>query len=216
MTQAITKNRLLATLAATILVVVPAAWADGNDYDDEEWQKRFAGASEPEFRKDWHPDYRYATGMPKAHAAETCPHTSATCGSQGKSAQGKELDTAAARAADHALKLVGKPYRYGGSSPSSGFDASGLVHYSFGLAGAAVPRSAEELRSASALVTAPTLHRGDLLFFDEDGKNEAHVAIYLGAGEFIHALSSGGRVRRDRLCLPYWKQHLSQARRLDI
>jgi cell wall-associated NlpC family hydrolase len=119
---------------------------------------------------------------------------------------------AADRAASHALKMVGKLYRYAGSSPS-GFDCSGLVQFSFGQAGVVVPRSTEEQQRASARVRVSNLQRGDLLFFDQEGKKNSHVGIYLGDGRFVHAPSSGKKVRTDRLDSPYWKKHLSEARR---
>jgi murein DD-endopeptidase len=121
---------------------------------------------------------------------------------------------AAERAAGHALKMLGKPYRYGGMSPSSGFDCSGLVHFSFRQVGVSVPRSAELQLRASAPVRGAQLRRGDLLFFDQDGKKKSHVAIYVGDGRFVHAPSSGKQVRADRLDSPYWKKHLAEVRRL--
>ena len=121
---------------------------------------------------------------------------------------------AAERAASHAVKMLGKPYRYGGMTPSSGFDCSGLVHFSFQQAGVSVPRSTEMQLRASAPVRGAQLRRGDLLFFDQDGKKKSHVAIYVGDGQFVHAPSSGKRVRADRLDSPYWKRHLSEVRRI--
>lgn len=121
---------------------------------------------------------------------------------------------AADRAASHALKMLGKPYRYGGMSPSTGFDCSGLVQFSFRQAGLAVPRSTELQLRASAPVRGTQLRRGDLLFFDQDGKKKSHVAIYVGDGTFVHAPSSGKRVRADRLDSPYWKKHLAEVRRI--
>ena len=118
---------------------------------------------------------------------------------------------AAERAAGHAAKMVGKPYRYGGESPSRGFDCSGLVQYSFRQAGIRVPRSTELQLRASSPVS--QLRPGDLVFFDQEGKKRSHVGIYLGAGRFVHAPSSGKRVRIDRLDAPYWRKHLADKRR---
>ena len=115
-------------------------------------------------------------------------------------------------AASQAVKMVGKPYKYGGSSPS-GFDCSGLVLYSYKQAGLALPHSTDKQRSTSRLVKVSELRRGDLLFFNQEGKKYGHVAIYAGNGKFVHAPSSGKSVRTDRLDNPYWKKHLSEARR---
>jgi len=116
------------------------------------------------------------------------------------------------RAAAHAAKMVGKPYRYGGASPS-GFDCSGLVQFSYRQAGVAVPRSTEEQLRASKPVRG-SMRRGDLLFFDQEGKKKSHVGLYLGNGKFVHAPSSGKRVRTDTLDAKYWKQHLAEVRRI--
>ena len=118
------------------------------------------------------------------------------------------------RAAAHALKLVGAPYRYGGASPSRGFDCSGLVQYSFRHAGLSLPHNTEKQRLASRPIRRAELRRGDLLFFDEEGKKNSHVGIYVGGGQFVHAPSSGKHVRRDRMDAPYWRKHLSEIRRV--
>ena len=120
---------------------------------------------------------------------------------------------AADRAAGQAAKMVGKPYKFGGSSPT-GFDCSGLVQYSYRQAGVAVPHNTDKQRRASRPVKVADLRRGDLLFFDQEGKKNSHVGIYLGDGRFVHAPSSGKKVRANRLDQPYWKKHLSEARRL--
>lgn len=121
---------------------------------------------------------------------------------------------ASARAADIAQRFIGKPYRYGGETPA-GFDCSGLVHYSFGRAGIAVPRTTGALVRDGRRVARGRLRKGDLLFFNQDGKRASHVAIYLGDQTFVHAPSSGKHVRRDRLNNPYWRKHFAGARRVD-
>ena len=115
-------------------------------------------------------------------------------------------------ASDIAATMVGKPYRYGGNTPQ-GFDCSGLVYFSFQRAGLNVPRSTETQREKSRKVPASRLTRGDLLFFNQEGKYSSHVGIYLGRNRFVHAPSSGKRVRVDSLTDPYWQKHLVDARR---
>jgi murein DD-endopeptidase len=117
------------------------------------------------------------------------------------------------QAAGYALTMVGKPYRYGGSSPK-GFDCSGLVMYSYKNAGVALPHNTDRQRSATRSIKVAELRRGDLLFFNQEGKKYGHVGIYVGDGKFVHAPSSGKSVRSDRLDSPYWKKHLSEARRI--
>lgn len=117
------------------------------------------------------------------------------------------------RAAGVAVKMVGKRYRFGGESPSTGFDCSGLVQFSYRQAGLAVPRSTEQQLRHSRVVKRAQLRRGDLVFFDQEGKKHSHVGIYLGDGRFVHAPSSGKQVRIDRLDSRYWQAHLSAVRR---
>jgi cell wall-associated NlpC family hydrolase len=79
-----------------------------------------------------------------------------------------------------------------------------------------MPRSTEEQRRASRPVRAENLQAGDLLFFDQEGKKNSHVGIYVGRGEFVHAPSSGKQVRSDRMDAPYWRKHLSEVRRVNV
>lgn len=122
----------------------------------------------------------------------------------------------AERAASIALSMVGRPYRYGKASAEAGFDCSGLVQYSYREAGLDIPRTTDAQWQISAPVNGLRLRRGDLLFFDQEGRKNSHMGIYLGNGEFVHAPSSGKRVRTDRLDSFYWRRHFSEARRLEI
>lgn len=124
---------------------------------------------------------------------------------------GQEVD-AGADAAQHALGMVGTPYRFGGSSPQ-GFDCSGLVHYSYARAGMRVPRSVEGLWDNSLPVSSARIRPGDLLFFHIDGKHNSHIGLYIGNDRFVHAPSSGKLVSVASLANRYWRQHFSAARR---
>jgi murein DD-endopeptidase len=124
-------------------------------------------------------------------------------------------DSRAERAAGNALKMMGRPYHYGGASPTSGFDCSGLVHYSYKQSGVVLPHNTEKQRVSGRHIQKAELRRGDLVFFDQEGKKNSHVGIYLGNGKFVHAPSSGKHVRSDRLDSPYWKKHFSEARRVS-
>ncbi len=103
-----------------------------------------------------------------------------------------------------ALEQVGRPYRYGGADPS-GFDCSGLVHFSYGQAGIATPRTTGALWRSLAPVRSGALEEGDVLFFDIEGK-VSHVGLYLGNGRFVHAPSSGRNVTVARLDQPYYRR----------
>ena len=119
------------------------------------------------------------------------------------------------RAAEHALAMVGAPYRYGGVNPD-GFDCSGLVHYSFRKVGIALPRDTFSLRKIGIEIDLDDLVKGDLVFFDQEGKKSSHVGIYLGDGRFVHAPSTGGKVRADKIDLTYWRKHFNEARRIRM
>jgi murein DD-endopeptidase len=118
------------------------------------------------------------------------------------------------KAADMALTMVGRPYKFKGDSPS-GFDCSGLVRYSYLASGIDLPHGTEALRQRTRPVLVHNMRKGDLLFFNELGKKYSHVGIYVGDDCFVHAPSTGGRVRTDSLQDPYWKKHFLGARRLD-
>lgn len=120
------------------------------------------------------------------------------------------------RAADHALTMVGKPYRYGGNNPNSGFDCSGLIQWSYGRAGVRLAHGTEHLRRQSRPISLGSLRRGDLLFFTQLGKKSSHVAIYLGDDRFVHAPSTGKSVYVADLTNGYWKKHFDQARRIEV
>jgi cell wall-associated NlpC family hydrolase len=120
---------------------------------------------------------------------------------------------AASRAADVALTMTGRPYRHGGSTPA-GFDCSGLVHYSYARVGVQLSRDTRGLREQTGEIARTELRPGDLVFFDQDGKKFSHVGIYLGEGRFVHAPSSGGKVRTDDLQSDYWTRHFVEARRI--
>ncbi len=118
-----------------------------------------------------------------------------------------------------ALGLVGTPYRYGGNTPDSGFDCSGLIGYVFrGAAGLSLPRTTREMSNVGgAAIRRDALQAGDLLFFATNGgRGVSHAAIYVGEGRFVHAPSSGGTVRLDSLSNSYWQRtYLSAKRILD-
>lgn len=113
-----------------------------------------------------------------------------------------------------ALGLVGVPYRYGGRSPETGFDCSGLVHYVFSGAGLFLPRRAQDMSRVGEPVRRRDLSPGDLVFFDTLREPYSHVGIYLGENRFIHAPSNGGRVEIVSMTERYWTRRYNGARRV--
>lgn len=109
-------------------------------------------------------------------------------------------------AAAAALKQVGVPYRYGGST-SRGFDCSGLISYAYAIAGKAMPRTTSALWRDLQPVGVHQLRVGDVLFFDIEGKM-SHVGLYIGDNRFVHAPSSGKSVTVARLDGSFYRRAL--------
>jgi cell wall-associated NlpC family hydrolase len=113
----------------------------------------------------------------------------------------------------YALGLVGTPYRYGGNTPDSGFDCSGLIGHVYQLqAGLAAPRTVASLQGWGHPVPAGQLRAGDLVLFGQ-GAAPTHAGIYVDEGRFVHAPSTGGQVRMDRLTASYWARQQIAYRR---
>ncbi|MDM0046051.1 C40 family peptidase [Variovorax dokdonensis] len=112
----------------------------------------------------------------------------------------------------HALGLVGTPYRYGGNTPDSGFDCSGLIGYVYrSRAGLAPPRTVAQLSSFGEPVSRDDIRTGDLVIFGRG--RPTHAGIYVGDGRFVHAPSTGGTVRLDQLAGVYWGKQPLEVRR---
>ncbi|MFW3297418.1 C40 family peptidase, partial [Enterobacter quasiroggenkampii] len=113
---------------------------------------------------------------------------------------------------------IGKPYHWGGTSPRTGFDCSGLVYYAYkDLVKFRIPRTANEmyhLRDASP-VNRGELENGDLVFFRTQGRGTAdHVGVYVGNGKFIQSPRSGQDIQITSLSEDYWVRHYVGARRV--
>lgn len=127
------------------------------------------------------------------------------------------LDPAGREAAvARAMLVVNTPYRWGGNTPDGGFDCSGLVHYVFSdLRGAnRLPRSTAQWAAATVPVDEARLQRGDLVFFNTSGAPFSHMGIYVGQGQFVHAPSSGGTVRKERVASRYFAARYQGGRRV--
>lgn len=116
------------------------------------------------------------------------------------------------------MNQIGKPYHWGGTSPSTGFDCSGLVYYAYkDLVKFRIPRTANEmyhLRDA-APVNVAELESGDLVFFRTQGRGTAdHVGVYVGNGKFIQSPRSGQDIQVTSLSEDYWQRHYVGARRV--
>jgi cell wall-associated NlpC family hydrolase len=114
------------------------------------------------------------------------------------------------RAARIALRAVGVPYRWGGTSPAGGFDCSGLVYWAYGELGVEVPHSSYALAGMGRRVGRPRLRPGDVLVFSGYG----HVGLYVGRGRMVHAPNSGRVVEVVRLGRSHYGSRLVSARRI--
>jgi cell wall-associated NlpC family hydrolase len=116
-----------------------------------------------------------------------------------------------------ALGYLGIRYKYGGSSPDTGFDCSGLVRYVVNQAiGLALPRDARAISLLGARIETTELQPGDLVFFNTMRKPFSHVGIYVGEHRFIHAPASGGTVELVNMTERYWQSRFDGARRLSL
>jgi cell wall-associated NlpC family hydrolase len=113
-----------------------------------------------------------------------------------------------------ALSFRGAPYRNGGSDPN-GFDCSGFTQYVFAQHGISLPRDVRDQYRLGAPVKPDQLVAGDLLFFATTDLGVSHVAIAIGGDEFVHAPSSTGVVRVERLGSSYWSPRFLGARRVN-
>jgi cell wall-associated NlpC family hydrolase len=117
----------------------------------------------------------------------------------------------------HAVHALGVKYRWGGRSPETGFDCSGLVRHVFERAwGVMLPAGTAALSKVGTPVRRlKELEPGDLVFYNTRNRPYSHVGIYLGDGRFVHAPRSGAMVRVESVETPYWRQRFNGARRLD-
>ena len=113
-----------------------------------------------------------------------------------------------------ALGLRGTPYRNGGIDPATGFDCSGFTQYVFHRHGLSLPREVRDQVRAGKKVGPDELTVGDLIFFTTTAPGPTHVGIAIGGDQFIHAPSSTGVVRVERLSSSYWSRRFVAARRV--
>jgi cell wall-associated NlpC family hydrolase len=111
-----------------------------------------------------------------------------------------------------ALSLRGAPYRNGGATPD-GFDCSGFVQYVFGRHGLTMPRETREQFRVGRGVSRAQLAPGDLVFFTTVAPGASHVGIVIDRDQFVHAPSTRGVVRIERLSADYWDRRFIGARR---
>lgn len=116
---------------------------------------------------------------------------------------------------NEALKYEGWRYVFGGASPTTSFDCSGLVQWCFGKAGISMPRTAQEQYNVTQHIPLSEAKAGDLVFFHSTynaGTYITHVGIYQGNNRMFHA---GDPIGYTDLTSSYWQQHLASAGRIS-
>ncbi len=100
-----------------------------------------------------------------------------------------------------AEQFLGVPYVWGGASPHTGFDCSGLVQYVYGQLGVALPHYAAAQWAQTMHVDPSQLQAGDLLFFEPRSDGPGHVGIYVGGDTFLEAPHTGDVVKFQSVSL---------------
>lgn len=118
------------------------------------------------------------------------------------------------RLVSRAMNYLGTPYRYGGTSPKTGFDCSGFVYYLYGAVfGQQIPRMPHDMVREATPVARGDLQKGDLVMFGYRG-TITHVGIYSGNGQFVHATHRGSPVMVTSLDADYYNTRYLKAVRL--
>lgn len=115
--------------------------------------------------------------------------------------------------ANFAMSFVGYSYVWGGMSPSTGFDCSGLMYYVLTQYGYSMKRVANDQMTQGTAISRDNLQVGDLVFFGY-GSYANHVGMYIGGGNFVHASTPSTGVRVNSLNETYYNTRYIGARRI--
>lgn len=130
-------------------------------------------------------------------------------------AQSAENDAAMSNLAIYAISLADTPYRYGGTTPDTGFDCSGFVRYVFEqTAGHILPRTSQQMSKLGDELKQDELQPGDLVFFNTRRQPYSHVGIYVGEDRFVHSPAVGKAIVVVNMRERYWRKRYNGARRI--
>lgn len=94
-----------------------------------------------------------------------------------------------------ALKYVGNPYVWGGTSLTKGADCSGFVQSVLRNYGINLPRTSREQAKVGRAINSSQMRPGDLIFYANSSGTINHVAMYIGNGQIVHAASRRSGIR---------------------
>ena len=146
------------------------------------------------------------------------PSASALNGSSSSTSSGSSSSTGSSSGStivETAKKYLGTPYKWGGTTPSSGFDCSGFVYYVFNSVGIKLSRTISTMYKQGTPVAKSELQPGDIVFFQGTyTAGLSHVGIYVGDGKFIHSPHTGKVVSYANLYSSYYVNHYYGAVRM--
>lgn len=143
------------------------------------------------------------TSNSKVETTSSDTSSSATSSTNASSSKGSEI-------VSYAMSFIGKPYKYGGSSPS-GFDCSGFTSYVYKQYGITLNRTAASQAQNGTKVSRSDLQLGDLIMFCSPIN---HVGIYIGGGKIVHAANPSRGVTTDTILSGYYNTNYNCARRI--
>lgn len=145
----------------------------------------------------------------------TCCLLLSGCGLFRPSVDTSPAPAAARKVVSTAYSQMGKNYRSGGASPQKGFDCSGLVWWAYRVNGYRIPRVSVEQAHTGQAVAKDRARSGDIVVFRTGRSPRAlHTGLYAGGNTFIHSPRQGGKVRMERMDIPYWRSKLVAVRRV--
>lgn len=116
---------------------------------------------------------------------------------------------------EQAKRYLGIPYKFGGNTPKSGLDCSAFVRLVYKKArGTQLPRTSAEIGHVSKPIHINKMQPGDLVFYNTRNRKFSHVGIYMGNKKFIHAPSTGRKIRIESMMINYWMTRFDGARRV--
>ncbi len=179
-------------------------------------EKPYSNAGSPgnTYKEDSKPaESQPAESQPAPSASDSTPAQTSTPAPASETA-GSDVGQ---KMANYALQFVGYRYVYGGSSPSTGFDCSGLTSYVARQFGFSIGRTADAQLSAGSYVSRSDLRPGDIVLFERTYTTSAratHAGFYIGDGKFVHAANSRTGVVVSSLDQTYYSTRFICGRRL--